>query len=464
MADLLSKERAKELYETVMKYSTADETEVTLASHVDEHWRFGNNVLAQPQYSEGTRLDVRVIIGKKTARQSTDRLQSLTGDMEEYIKNTVDKAIENAKKKKDEEDLLEMPGPQKYTDIGRFYDDTIYMPGDEKASIVKKAIDVAKEKGFTSSGILSVGAGYLAMINSSGLFAYHKETEGEFSVTMDADNGNVSGWSRLSFADLKELDSSSEAMIQDAVETALANKEQKEVPPGKYTVVLAPNALSDMIPFILMSPTYGPDFGVRQYREGSSFLVGKLGKKVAGENVTIHDDVYHSGQSGAPFDGEGFPKSRVTLIENGILKDVVSSRMSEAKYGVKSTGHEADLPNPHGESPSNLVMEGNDKSFEELVRGMDKGILMKRAWYIRPVDPVNKIVTGMTRDGTFWVEGGEIKYAIKNLRFNQSMLDLLNNIEDLSRPTRNSSDEFPRPVVCPAIKVRDFNFTGITKF
>src|SRR5260370_25564073 len=169
---------------------------------------------------------------------------------------------------------------------------------------------------------------------------------------------------------------------------------------------------------------YSPDFGVRQSREGRSCLSGRMGEKMLGDNGTLEDNVYHALQMGPAFDGEGYPKSKLTLVENGMLKGLASSRISAHRYnGVNATGHELPLPNPLGEAPTNLVIQGKGatKTTDELISEMDKGLLLTRLWYIREVEPRTKTLTGMTRDGTFLVENGEIKRPVKNLRFNQSL-------------------------------------------
>src|SRR5260370_31396802 len=193
--------------------------------------------------------------------------------------------------------------------------------------------------------------------------------------------------------------------------------------------------------FIVSASTgYSPDFGVRQYREGRSYLSGRMGEKILGDNVTLEDNVYHSLQMGPAFDGEGYPKSKVTLVENGTLKGLAASRISAHRHnGVNPKGHELPLPSPLGEAPTNLVIQGKGatKTTEELIGEMDKGLLLTRLWYIREVDPRTKTLTGMTRDGTFLVENGEIKRPVKNLRFNQSLLDLFKTTDAFTELVRS---------------------------
>jgi predicted Zn-dependent protease len=214
------------------------------------------------------------------------------------------------------------------------------------------------------------------------------------------------------------------------------------------------------------SAGFTPDFGTRQYKEGRSYLSGRIGEKILGENVNLDDDVYHPMQMGPPFDGEGYPKSKLNLIEKGVLRSLASSRISAHRYkDAKPTGHELPLPNPFGEVPVNLVIRGKGptKTTEELVGELDKGLLLTRLWYIREVEPRTKTLTGMTRDGTFLVENGEIKRPVKNLRFNQSLLELFSNVDEFTEPVRNTPFAGPA-LLQPGILARDFNFSSVSPF
>jgi PmbA protein len=206
-----------------------------------------------------------------------------------------------------------------------------------------------------------------------------------------------------------------------------------------------------------------------------SFLAGRIGAKVFGENITIEDNVSHPLQTGAFFDGEGMRRQHVTLVENGVVKRVVyarstAERMKQSEYKdkvgtIEATGHGFALPNEMGEMPSNIVFSSakNPHTGEEMIASTERGILVTRLWYIREVDPYEKIVTGMTRDGTFLIENGRVKQGLRNFRFNQSLIHMLSNVESMSLPVRAAGEE-SMDMVVPAMKVRDFNFTEVTKF
>jgi len=180
-------------------------------------------------------------------------------------------------------------------------------------------------------------------------------------------------------------------------------------------------------------------------------------------DITLTDDVFHPGQAGAPWDGEGIPRQAVTLVERGVLKNLVYARHTAKKMNAEPTGHGFPLPNEYGEAPMNLVFGGGPTSLEEMIRTTERGVLVTRLWYIREVDPYEKILTGMTRDGTYAVEGGKVRHAARNLRFNQSLKEMLNQVELLGPAVRAAGEESFEMVV-PAMRVRDFHFTEVTRY
>ena len=222
-------------------------------------------------------------------------------------------------------------------------------------------------------------------------------------------------------------------------------------------MILEPAAVLDLLGFLVL------DFGGLAVNEKRSCFTGRVGQKLFGENVSIKDDVYHPLQSGAPFDGEGAPRRRVALVERGVVKNLVYSRQTADKVGAKPTGHGFPLPNEYGEAPVNIVMEGEKSTMEDMIRTTPRGLLVTRLWYIREVDRYQKILTGMTRDGTFWIEDGKLQYGIKNLRFNQSILEMLAQVEMMGVAQRASGEE-SFDMVVPTLKVRDFTFSSLTKF
>jgi predicted Zn-dependent protease len=258
-------------------------------------------------------------------------------------------------------------------------------------------------------------------------------------------------------------------LAQIAAEKAAKSAAPREIAAGKYTVILEPAAVLDTIGFAFY------DFGGLAILDQRSFLNNRIGTKLFGENISIWDDVSHPLQSGSPFDGEGVTRQKVQLVENGVVKRLVYSRGSAArmkksehadKVGpVQTTGHGFPIPNEIGEAPMNIVFEPpkEPKTTQQMIASTERGILVTRFWYIREVDPYEKILTGMTRDGTFLIEDGKLVCGLRNFRFNQSLIAMLSNVEAMSTPVRTSGEE-SFDMVVPAMKVRDFNFTEVTKF
>jgi predicted Zn-dependent protease len=274
-----------------------------------------------------------------------------------------------------------------------------------------------------------------------------------FSVTaMAADS---SGWAKASACDVADLDPV--RLASSAANKAMVSASPVEWEPGRYTVILEPAAVLDLVGQMFM------DFSATALTDGRSFLTDRIGKQIFGENVAIVDDVYDPLQAGAPFDGEGVARQRVALVENGVVRDIAYSRQAAHRDGKQPTGHGFPLPNEIGEAPMNVVIAGGQNTVDEMIASTDRGILVTRLWYIREVDPYEKIMTGMTRDGTFRIENGQVAGGLRNFRFNQGLVELLKNVEALGPAVRASGEETFDAVV-PAMKVRDFNFTEVTRF
>jgi len=246
-------------------------------------------------------------------------------------------------------------------------------------------------------------------------------------------------------------------MARSAAAKANASRDPVELPPGAYTVILEPAAVLD-----LAGQMFG-DFSATAIADGRSFLRDRIGAKLFGENITIYDDAYHPLQAGAPFDGEGVPRRKLTLVDQGVVRDVAFCRQAAHAAGVEPTGHGFPLPNEYGEAPMNIVIAGGATPLDEMIASTPRGILVTRLWYIREVDPYEKIMTGMTRDGTFLIEDGRVSRGIRNFRFNQALPEMLSNVEALSAAVRASGEE-AFDMVVPAMKIREFHFTEVTRF
>jgi PmbA protein len=353
--------------------------------------------------------------------------------------------------------MLPMPGQQKPPRVSRFFDSTAEFTPQDRAKAVARVCAAATKRKQTVAGIFSSGAMQTALANSRGLFLSHQQTRAEFSVTvLDADS---SGWQKANSPDVTQI--FPDALADRAGEKSAASAKPKEVPPGRYTVILEPAAVLDLVGFMFY------DFAGTAILDQRSCFNNRIGKKVMGDNITIWDDVYHPLQTGAPHDGEGIPRQRVLLVDRGTPKNLVYSRATAkrmpANMKAKGTGHGFPLPNEYGEAPMNLVFGGGETSLDKMIASTDRGILVTRLWYIREVDPYEKVLTGMTRDGTFLVENGKLAGGIRNFRFNQSILEMLSNVEAMSPSVRAAGEESFEMVV-PAMKVRNFHFSEVTKF
>ena len=443
---MLNEARAREIFEVVRQAGAADETEVLLETHQSALTRFANNTIHQNVAEEGIHVSVRAVVDGRTARATTNKTDL------ESLRRVAEQAVASARWQPKDPELLPMPGPQPYKRVERFDDATAALTPEARDAAVEKVVARAEKSGLIAAGIFSSTSAAGALLNSCGLYAEHRETKAEFSVTF-LDGG--SGWAKGNFTRASELNI--EELAARACEKALANREPKEIPPGRYTVILEPAAVLDLVGFLFY------DFAGTAVLDKRSCFTNQVGKKVFGENITITDDVFHGGQAGAPWDGEGVPRQAVTLVERGVLKNLVYARHTAKKMNAQPTGHGFPLPNEYGEAPMNLVFAGGSTSLEEMIRTTERGVLVTRLWYIREVDPYEKILTGMTRDGTYLVEGGTVRQAARNLRFNQSLKEMLNQVELLGPAVRAAGEESFEMVV-PPMRVRGFHFTEVTKY
>jgi predicted Zn-dependent protease len=336
--------------------------------------------------------------------------------------------------------------------------------------VVKGIVSVADRHKLTTAGIYSNSETREGIFNSRGLANWHQQTLAEVSITMLGEDS--SGWQKLNSPDVRNLDSAT--LAETAAQKAVESAHPREIAAGKYTVILEPSAVLDIVGSMFW------DYSGVAIMDQRSFLNDRIGMQLFGENINISDDVAHPLQAGSLFDGEGMRRQRVQLVENGVVKRVVYARatapkMKKSEYSqkvglIEPTGHGFPLPNEVGEMPMNIVFgaaglgkSANPRGLEEMIESTERGVLVTRLWYIREVDPYEKIVTGMTRDGTFLVENGKIQCGLRNFRFNQSLISMLSDVEAMSIPVRACGEE-SFDMVVPAMKVREFNFTEATKF
>lgn len=449
-SELLSRERCHEIFEQVLRAARAlgvNDVEVTLRAHSTALTRFANNAIHQNVAESSASLEIRPVIGRRTARAGANRLDPAS------IPPLVEEAVALARAVEPDSGLPPLVEALPVQTVNRYFKRTAQCSPADRAARVAEAVSVAREAGHTAAGICSTGEFVEALLNSSGAFAYHMQTLGAFSITaMGADS---SGWAKGDSPNLDSIDAA--ALARRAAAKASTSAHPREVPPGRYVVILEPAAVLDLVGGMFA------DFSATSLEDSRSFLTGRMGTKLFGDNITIRDDAYHPLQDGVPFDGEGVPRSPLVLVDRGTPKEIAVSRRAAARAGVPPTGHGFPLPNETGEAPLNIVIEGGAASVDDMIASTPRGILVTRVWYIREVDPYEKIMTGMTRDGAFLVENGEIVCGVKNFRFNQGLVHLLRNVESMSPYVRASGEE-SFDMVVPAMKVHDFHFTEVTRF
>ena len=445
---------ARDIFRRVLAASRVEETELMLHATISELTRFANNAIHQNVAERQISLSVRAVHDGRTARASTNRLDDAS------IRAVVERAEALARSQQRDPDLLPMAGPQSYSPVARESGATAALTPDARAARVGEMVAIAQDDGLTAAGIVANSHSAFTIMNSRGLEAHYRDTSAEYSVTMLA--ADSSGWAKGNSPDAASLDPAAGA--RRAAEKARLSAHPLELPPGRYPVILEPAAVLDLLGFLFW------DFGGLAVLDQRSCLTGRVGAELFGHNINVMDDAYHPLQSGAPFDGEGVPRQRVPLIENGVVRGLVYARPTAARMqrekpelGAQPTGHGFPLPNEYGEAPMNIVMAGGDTDLDAMIAGLSRGILVTRLWYIREVDPYRKILTGMTRDGTFLIENGRLAKGVRNFRFNQSVIEMLRQVQALGRSVRASGEE-SFDMVVPPLLVADFNFTEVTKF
>jgi PmbA protein len=459
----MDQEWCAEIFERVRRAAGGTDVEVTVAGGRSSLTRFANNSITQNVSEEGVEVSVRVQVGGRTARATTNLLD------DESLGRVVAQAEALARVQEEDSELLPMLTAAEQgsaPEFDRYCEETAAMGAGERADEVARMVAIARRDGLNSAGTYSCGQSFEALFNSQGVVRWHRETLAQASVTMQAEDS--SGWQKQNYIHARRLDA--QALAEIAAQKAVRSAHPVELEPGKYTVILEPSAVVDLIGYL------AADFSGLALLEQRSCLNGRLGTKLFGENISMVDDVGHAGQTGAAWDGEGVARQKLTLVEGGVVRQVAMARgtaariarseLAETLAGAQATGHGFSLPNEGGEAAVNIVFQvadGRRKTVEEMIAATGRGLLVTRLWYIREVDAYEKILTGMTRDGTFLVEDGRVGKGIRNFRFNQSVLQMLRQALDLGEPVRACGEE-AFDMVAPAMRVEGFQFTEVTRF
>ncbi len=440
---IISEADAKVITAKVLSLSKADSCTVSLSGHERGNIRFALNSVTTNGYQDNLTLSIESNFGKRSGEVSINELDDAS------ITAAVRKSEEIARLAPENPEFQPPLGKQTYLRSQVYFGKTARTSPERLAALCQPALAEAEAKKVSAAGYLESGAGCAAMATSQGLFVYEKSTNAGFTVTSRTSDGTGAGWGGNNQHDITRLDTGRLAKI--AVQKSLESRNPAALEPGKYTVILEPSAVCDLLGMMI------GHFDARSADEGRSFFAkkgggNKLGEKLFGDGVTLFSDPRHEIAPGSVYAGSGLPALKRNWIENGVVKELIYSR-----YWGKKTGHE---PVPH---PTNLIMSGGSTSIEQMIQNTRRGILVTRLWYIRQVDPRTLVFTGLTRDGTFLIEGGKISKPVKNFRFNESPAAMLTNIEAMGPSVRAVGSELQDWSVCvPPLLVRDFTFSSLS--
>jgi len=439
---IFTEQEAKAILDKVIALSKADECTATLAGSVNGNIRFALNNVSTSGIVSNAQLAVEVSFGKRVGTASINEFDDAA------LERVVRRAEDLARLAPENPEFMPIIGKQEYRATPTFSESTAAITPEFRAQVAADSITPCRGNGLIAAGFLEDGNGFYAMANSKGNFGYQKSTSFDYTCTVRTEDGRGSGWVGRNLKDASDFKADQD--IEIAKRKAIESAEAKALEPGKYTVILEPAAAAGLISFMMNF------FDARSADEGRSFLSkkgggNKLGEQVYDSKVNLFADPWHPEAPVLPWDGEGMPRERVTIIEDGKIANLDYTRYWAQKQGKTAKA-----------SAGNLLMSGGTKSIAELVRGTEKGILVTRTWYIRMVDPQTVLLTGLTRDGTFYIENGQIKHPVKNFRFNESPVIMLNNIDELGKPVRVAGDESSFVMMIPPMKLRDFTFTSLS--
>ncbi|GAB2516920.1 TldD/PmbA family protein [Lysobacter humi (ex Lee et al. 2017)] len=439
---IYTEEQARAILEKVVKLSKADQCTATLTGFVDGNIRFALNNISTSGSVDNTELAVEVAFGNRVGVATINEFDDAA------LERVVRRAEDLARLAPENPEFMPAIGKQAYKPSPTFSASTAAITPEFRAQVAADSIAPCKAAKLIAAGFLEDGQSFVAIANSNGNFGYQRATKFDYTCTVRTEDGRGSGWVARNLKDADDF--KADADIRIAMRKATESADAKALEPGKYTVILEPAAAAGLISFMMNF------FDARQADEGRSFLSKKgggnrLGDQVYDPRVNISADPWDPRAPVLPWDGEGLPREKMDIVKNGKVAALQYSRYWAKKQGKRAVG-----------SPGNLLMAGGDKTTAQLVASTQKGILVTRTWYIRMVDPQTVLLTGLTRDGTFYIENGKIKHPVKNFRFNESPVIMLNNIEELGRPVRVSDGDASFVMMIPAMKLRDFTFTSLS--
>lgn len=442
-------DEARKAARVVLDYPGADGIEVVIGGSLTGLTRYANSQIIQNMVRNELRATVRAIQGDRSASASTTQLDP------EHLMMAAGRALEAAQASLPDADLPELPSPQQVGDprpVMRLDEATAAASPTARSEVVERIL--AASGSDNTAGIYETGVHCYGVFSSAGIDCF--DAFSRCNTTCLVDLGGPTGWGEASSHSAAEVDADAAAIR--ARDKAESSRNAIDMEPGSYQVVLEPPAVAALIDYLAYT-----GFGAKQMIEGESFFSTRRGEKVAAPSITITDDVNHPVSVGIAFDFEGVPKQRVAVIEEGVAKQPVTDLRTARKLEVESTGHFSGS-NQFGPYPFNVVMEAGDTSSEDLIAGVDEGILVTRFHYVNILDRPATLLTGMTRDGTFRITKGEIAEPIHNFRFSQSVLEALASVQAVGRDVVSIAPDYSSfgSTVAPGLRVGEFHFASTT--
>jgi predicted Zn-dependent protease len=442
-AGLITREQAKAMVDRVLAMSQGDQTRINIVSSTGGNTRFADASITTSGEIANVSVTVTVTLGRRRASSSTNAMDDAS------LRRTVERATSLARVAPEDPELMPELGPQTYASVGAFREATADLVPEGRAAAVRQAVEAATATGRPAgtvfvAGFLDTSTRAIAVGTSTGLFAYHRTTEAEFSTTSRTPDGTGSGWSAAGSRDWGRIDTARLGRI--AAQKAVASRSPQPFEAGMHTAILEPLAVADLVPLLAGA------LGARDADEGRSAFSKpgggtRVGETVVDERVTLYSDPVDADLLAAPFDDEGLPVQRTVWIDKGVLRNLSYSRFWAQKMGRAPTGG--------GVLTGGLALAGGTKTTEQMIAETERCVLVTRLWYIRALDPRTVLQTGLTRDGVFLVENGKITRSLKNFRWNESPLLMLNRLEEIGRP-----EPVAAGLMMPALRIRGFNFTS----
>jgi predicted Zn-dependent protease len=446
MDELLGRARFDALADRVLAASKADQTEVVVMGVSSALTRFANSGIHQNVSERNVQVRVRAVVGKRAGVATTNDLSDAS------IGRVVERAVEAATRQPEDPSMPDLPGPSAGVSVPSFSEATAACTPERRAQMVRPICALAVEAGLRASGACTTETTEVGVANSRGLRRYElRSSSGLLTVIMD-DEG--SGYAERTARDVDTIDA--EALGREAVDKAVRSRGAVRIEPGEYPVVLEAYAIGEMLTYMAYM-----GFGALSLQEGTSFLRNRLGRRVVDPRISIWDDAGDPSVLPASFDYEGVPKRRVDLITGGVGAGVVYDTRTAARQGKQSTGHALPAPSTFGPFSSHLIMGAGDTAHADLAKGIERGIWVTRLNYVNVVKSDRAVLTGLTKDGTFLIENGEVTRPVKNLRFTEGVLEAWSGLRALGSE-RRLMEGWGGAVLAPAMQLDRFRFTGVS--